>query len=223
MHLIIQSTFRRAIKNLLFNLLLLIYILVNTVQEFHYYPFAVKLDRCVASCNNLNDLPKKVCVPNKTEDLNLSVFILIKGINESKTLAKHISCECKCKFDWKQCHSDQWWNNDKCQCECKKRHVCEKKYIWNPSSSSCENGKYLGSIMDDTAITCDKIIESYNKAININEKKGTCKTENLYILLAFLLITIPLLIAVNIYCYLMKYRAIQKHLLPFHNTNKRIK
>ena len=25
-------------------------------QEFHYYPFAVKLDRCVGSCNILNDL-----------------------------------------------------------------------------------------------------------------------------------------------------------------------
>ena len=36
-----------------------------------------------------------MCVPNKTEDLNLSVFNKIKGINESKTLAKHISCECK--------------------------------------------------------------------------------------------------------------------------------
>ena len=26
-------------------------------QEFHYYPFAVKLDKCVGSCNTLNDLP----------------------------------------------------------------------------------------------------------------------------------------------------------------------
>ena len=24
-------------------------------QEFHYYPFAVKFDRCVGSCNTLND------------------------------------------------------------------------------------------------------------------------------------------------------------------------
>ena len=68
-------------------------------QEFHYYPFAVKLDRCVGSCNTLNDLSNKVCVPNKTEDLNLSVFNMITGINESKTLTKHISCEFKCKFD----------------------------------------------------------------------------------------------------------------------------
>ena len=36
-------------------------------QEFYYYPLAVKLDRCVESCNTLNDLSNKVCVPNKTE------------------------------------------------------------------------------------------------------------------------------------------------------------
>ena len=35
-------------------------------QEFHYNPFAVKLDGCVGSCNTLIDLPNKVCVPNKT-------------------------------------------------------------------------------------------------------------------------------------------------------------
>ena len=28
-------------------------------QEFHYYTFAVKLDRCVGSCNTLNDLSNK--------------------------------------------------------------------------------------------------------------------------------------------------------------------
>ena len=33
-------------------------------QEFHYYPFAVKLDRCVGSCNTLNVLSNKVCIPN---------------------------------------------------------------------------------------------------------------------------------------------------------------
>ena len=29
-------------------------------QEFHYCPFAFKLDRCVGSCNTLNDLSNKV-------------------------------------------------------------------------------------------------------------------------------------------------------------------
>ena len=57
-------------------------------QELQYYPFAVKLDKCVVilySCN-------KVCVPNKTEDLNLSVLNMITGKKESKVLTKHISC-----------------------------------------------------------------------------------------------------------------------------------
>ena len=81
-------------------------------QEFNYYPFAVKLDRCVGSCNTLNDLSNKVCIPNETEDLNLSVFNMITGINESKTLTKHISCEFKCKLDGRKCNSDQLWNND---------------------------------------------------------------------------------------------------------------
>ena len=76
-------------------------------QDFHYYPFAVKLDRCVGRCNTLNDLSNKVCVPNKTEDLNLSMFNIFTGINESKTLTKHISCECKCTFDGRKCNSDQ--------------------------------------------------------------------------------------------------------------------
>ena len=55
-------------------------------QEFHCYPFLVKLDKCVGSCNTLNDLSNKVYVPNKTEDLNLNLFNMITGITESKTL-----------------------------------------------------------------------------------------------------------------------------------------
>ena len=70
----------------------------------------VKLDICVGSCNTLNDLSDKVCVPNRTEDLNLRMFNMIKEINESKTLAKNISYEWKCRFDGRECNSDQWWN-----------------------------------------------------------------------------------------------------------------
>ena len=84
------------------------------------------------SCNTLNDLPNRVGVPNKTEDLNLHVFNMIAGINELKTLTKHISFECEYNFDGRKCHSNQKWNNDKCRCESnnpKKHRVCEKDYI----------------------------------------------------------------------------------------------
>ena len=32
---------------------------------------------------------------------------MIKGINESKTLTKLISCKCKCKFDETKCKFDK--------------------------------------------------------------------------------------------------------------------
>ena len=51
------------------------------IQELNYYPLAVQLDRCVGGCN---DLSNKVCVPNKTEDLNLSMLNLITGIMNRK-------------------------------------------------------------------------------------------------------------------------------------------
>ena len=74
-------------------------------QEFHYCQFAVKLDRCVGSCIILDDLSNKVCVLNKAEDLNLSLFNMIAERNESKTLTKHILC--KCKFVERKCNSYQ--------------------------------------------------------------------------------------------------------------------
>ena len=67
----------------------------------------------------------------------------ITGIKESKILTKHISCECKRKFDGRKCNSVQWWNNNKCRCECKKHQVCEKDYVWNSATCSFEHGKYF--------------------------------------------------------------------------------
>ena len=52
--------------------------------------------------------------------------------------------------------------------------------------------------MDDLAIMCDEVIESYDEETNFNENKVMCKTQNVYILLAFSLITITLLIVVSI-------------------------
>ena len=56
----------------------------------------------------------------------------------------------------------------------KKHNLCEKDYIWNPAIFSCKNSKYLGNTMDDSVITCDKIIgakaTSYNKETNYYSK-----------------------------------------------------
>ena len=95
-------------------------------QEFHYNSETFNLTifglirRCVGSCDTLNDLSNELCFPNKPEDLNLSVVNMITRINKSKRLANNISCECKSRFDGTKCNSNQWWNNKKCRCQCKK-------------------------------------------------------------------------------------------------------
>lgn len=76
-------------------------------QELCSYPVAVNLNRCVESFNTLYDLFSWVCVPNETEDLNLHVFDMTAGINESKSLIKHISCKCECNFDRRKCNLSQ--------------------------------------------------------------------------------------------------------------------
>ena len=52
--------------------------------------------------------------------------------------------------------------------ECKKRHICEKDYLWNPAPFNCENGKYLASIMDK--IICDEIIDEKERKKKKNRK-----------------------------------------------------
>ena len=54
-------------------------------------------------------------------------------------------------------------------------------YVWNRTTCSCEYGKYLASIMDDSVIMCDEIIQSYNQGTktvttNFNEKNILCRT-----------------------------------------------
>ena len=60
------------------------------------------------------------------------------------------------------------------------------------------------------------------EAKSYDEETKAVTRKNLYILLAFLLITIALLIAVCIYCYLAKYRPKQKHLSPFQVANNKL-
>ena len=54
---------------------------------------------------------------------------MITKISEVNTSIRQISCDCKCKSNDKKCNSDQRWDSDKCQCECKKtikHHICKK-------------------------------------------------------------------------------------------------
>lgn len=48
----------------------------------------------------LDYLSARLCIPNKKKkNVNVKVSNLIKRINESKSLVKYISCDCKFRFD----------------------------------------------------------------------------------------------------------------------------
>ena len=77
-----------------FNLLLLIYIQINTIKNYttlHLNLNQVKLDKCVGSCNTLNNLSNRICISDNTEDLNIQVFDMITKKNESKIITNDIS------------------------------------------------------------------------------------------------------------------------------------
>lgn len=48
-------------------------------QGLWYYPFVSNLVSFVETCNNLNDLSKRVFLQDEAEDLNVHVFTIIIG------------------------------------------------------------------------------------------------------------------------------------------------
>ena len=66
--------------------------------------------------------------------------------------------------------------------ECKnpiKHRVLKENYVWNPSVCACEiNYAYMKSLINDSAITCDEIID-------MMDNLSTCKIDNYYILVFF--------------------------------------
>ena len=74
--------------------------------------FGADMVASVHTDNTFNDLSNKVSPPNKTEDSNLSMLNIITGIDESRTLTKHVSCQCKCKFDGRRYNLNYWQNDE---------------------------------------------------------------------------------------------------------------
>ena len=95
--------------------------------ELGSYPVMISLDKCNGSCNVVDGLSTKMCVPIKTKDINVKVFYMIIRINEVKTLVKYIQCNCKCKFDITTHESNEKWNSHKFQRECKSYCMYKKR------------------------------------------------------------------------------------------------
>ena len=118
---------------------------VNNDQPI-FYPFSIKTSKCSGSCDNINDLYANLCVPDVAKNMNIKLFNLMSGTNETRHIKWHKTCKCKCRLDASTCNSKQPWNKDKCTCEYKElidKGICGKVFIWNPSNCECECDKYV--------------------------------------------------------------------------------
>ena len=82
--------------------------------------------------------------------------------------------------------------------------------ILNHATRSCKDGKYVESVINNSVVMRDEILPPQKIVpAEITSTKVECTSTKCYILLVFSLFTIALLIAVNIYCYLIKYQVKQ--------------
>ena len=169
---------------------------VNT-NEPVFYPYSITINKCKGSCNTINDPYAKLCVPDTIKNINVKVFNLISRTNETRHIKWHKTCKCKCRLDASVCNNKQRWKNeDKSRCECKElmdKGICDKAFIWNPSTCECECDKLLdiGEFLDYKSSQCrknviDKSIQEFSDNIDGNEMFHN-ETLN-----AILLNTIPL-------------------------------
>ena len=140
-----------------------------------FFPFSIKTSKCSVSCNNINYLYAKVCVPDVVTNFNVKVFNLMSRTNETRYIKWHETCKCECKFGKKNFNNKQRWNKNKCRCECKElidKRVCDKDFIWNPSSCECkcDKGCDVGEYLDYGNCKCrkklvDKLVDECTETV----------------------------------------------------------
>ena len=74
-------------------------------DESVFYPFSIKTSKCSCSCNNINDLYAKMCVPDVIKNSYVKVFNLMSRTNEKRNIERHEMCKCKCKLGASVCNN----------------------------------------------------------------------------------------------------------------------
>ena len=152
-----------------------------------------------------------VHIDNKNKEILILGGGLTQGLDDN-----WLTAEAKCPINFKQS---------------RKRMETTVSYLLTPKNISVQSirrwsnhrcGSEVKSYDKETKTILKNIISEYNLCCiceSVNYESIIC----FYILRAFLLITIALLIAASIYWYLIKYKSKQKHLLRFYVTKNKFK
>ena len=112
------------------------------IGEALFYLYNVLVNKCIASCNTLDDPMSRICVPNIIKNVNIKVYNFLMRLNETRNVLWNESCKCVCLLNSSVCNYKQIWNSDTCSCDCNKDFAgiinCTKGYMWNPSTCECQ-------------------------------------------------------------------------------------
>ena len=163
--------------------------IINTnANEPVFYPLSIKVNKCSGDCNTINDPMAKLFLPDVVKDLNVKVFNMLARINETRKVVWHETCKCVCRLTSAICNDKQERNEDKCVCECKEdlvsKLVCDKGYMWNPSTCACECDKYceIGQYLDykncvSRKKMIDDLIEQCTSIVDMEIKNSTINND----------------------------------------------
>ena len=127
-------------------------------NDYMNFPYKIKVDKCIGSCNDKDNPYFKVCLPDSIKNINVKSFDLLSKKNLLRNISFHQSCRCGCLLDEKVCNNLQKWNKDKCRCECLKIKDCDIGYSWNVNNCRCEMKKFAALIeTEECDIETDKI------------------------------------------------------------------
>ena len=100
--------------------------------------YKIKVDRCVRSCNDVENPYFKVYLPDAVKNISVKSFDLISRKNVLRNVTFHKSCKCGYLLHEKACNSKQKWNKNKCRCECLEIKECDNNYSGNVVNCRCE-------------------------------------------------------------------------------------
>ena len=118
-------------------------------NDYMTFSYKIKVDKCVGSCNDVENPYFKVCLPGSVKHISVKVFDLISRRNALKNITFHESCKCDCSLDEKVFNNKQKWNKDKCRCECSEIEECNDNSSWNVVNCRCEFKKAAKLIVEE--------------------------------------------------------------------------
>ena len=68
-------------------------------NDYMTFPYKIKVDKCVESCNDADNPYFKVCLPDIVKNVSVKFFDLMFQKNMLKNISFHKSCKCGCLLD----------------------------------------------------------------------------------------------------------------------------